>query len=601
MGTMQDEAPEKPAAAYWARQQFRASEAARSHRLHIVIGYLRVLLALAIAATLWLALEKHLFSWRWVFVPFTVFVAIAWAHSRVLRQRSRARRAVGFYDVGLAHIEEQWGGLRPRKTRLDLSESLYASVLNLFDDDGLFELLCAARTPIGEDRLADWLLHPATAHEIRERQAAVRDLRERFDLREDLGIAGSDSRLNVDAAALLAWAEDAPRGGLPSWLRWFAPVLVLLTLASAVLSFRIGNFVPLIAMVLLDAILTYGFAEKVNAILNGARKASDLLKLFAELIARLEGETFTAELLVTLQGRFTSDGRRASAVIGSLGLLAELADYRLNYIVRILDAPCLYSLQVAGRVQRWRQAHGRACRAWLNALGQMEALLSLATYSYEHPDDPFPEIVEGNPAFEAAAMGHPLMPVADCVRNDVELNSETWLLLVSGSNMSGKSTLLRAVGMNTVLAMAGAPVRAASLRITPVRVGANIGISDSFVEGRSRFYAEILRLGSICELAETAPVLFLLDELLGGTNSVDRLAGAEGVASTLLRNGAIGLISTHDLALAEIGDREGWHVSQWHFDEQIVEDGMRFDYLLKPGPVTTRNGVALMRLIGLKV
>jgi DNA mismatch repair ATPase MutS len=193
------------------------------------------------------------------------------------------------------------------------------------------------------------------------------------------------------------------------------------------------------------------------------------------------------------------------------------------------------------------------------------------------------------------------MPAAHCVRNDLSLNAQTWMLIVTGSNMSGKSTLLRSVGVNAVLAMAGAPVRATSLRISPLRLGANIGINDSFAEGRSRFYAEILRLGAICELAESEPVLFLLDELLGGTNSGDRQTGAELLTNVLLRNGAIGMISTHDLALAEIADREGWHSSQWHFEDEIVDGGMRFDYELKPGVVTTHNGVELMRLIGIKI
>jgi len=324
--------------------------------------------------------------------------------------------------------------------------------------------------------------------------------------------------------------------------------------------------------------------------------------LFSALVSRLEDESFNTPRLKTLQARFQTDGKSASAAIGSLARLAELADYRLNYIVKVLDAPLLYSVQVAGRVEAWRLKHGRACRGWLNALGQIEAFQSLATYSYEHPDDPFPEIVEGEPTFQAEQLGHPLMPVAECVRNDVRLDSGTRLMVVTGSNMSGKSTLLRAVGLNAVLAMTGAPVRAKSLRMRTMRLGADIGINDSFVEGRSRFYAEILRLGTICELAEAnGPVLFLLDELLAGTNSIDRLAGARGIARALLRSGAIGIISTHDLALGEVGEREGWPVGQQHFDEEVVDSRMRFDYLLKPGPVTTRNGVELMRLIGINV
>jgi DNA mismatch repair ATPase MutS len=231
----------------------------------------------------------------------------------------------------------------------------------------------------------------------------------------------------------------------------------------------------------------------------------------------------------------------------------------------------------------------------------LEALQSLATYSFEHPNDPFPELSVGVACFEATALGHPLIAEAKCVRNDVSLGGETRLLLVSGSNMSGKSTLLRAIGINVVLAMAGAPVRAASLRMSRLHVGASIQVNDSLQEGRSRFYSEILRLRAVCALAEERPpVLFLLDELLDGTNSSDRLTGAAGIAHALMAAGAIGLISTHDLALTAIGNGVDT-LRNVHFEERIENGEMRFDFRLRDGVVTTRNGVALMRMVGLKV
>jgi DNA mismatch repair ATPase MutS len=261
----------------------------------------------------------------------------------------------------------------------------------------------------------------------------------------------------------------------------------------------------------------------------------------------------------------------------------------------------MYSVQLALAGQKWRRAHGAALETWLRALRDLEALESLATYSFEHPDDPFPEIAEGLPCFEAAALGHPLIAAAKCVRNDVALGGDTKLLLVSGSNMSGKSTLLRAIGINAVLAMAGAPVRAARLRITHLHIGASIQVNDSLQEGRSRFYSEILRLRAICELAEQRPpILFLLDELLDGTNSSDRLTGATGIAHALLASGAIGLISTHDLALTEMTDND-LPLRNVHFEERIEGGEMHFDFRLRDGIVTTRNGVALMRMVGLKV
>jgi DNA mismatch repair ATPase MutS len=263
----------------------------------------------------------------------------------------------------------------------------------------------------------------------------------------------------------------------------------------------------------------------------------------------------------------------------------------------------MYSVQVAFAAERWRRAHGHAVRSWLNVIGEIEALICLATYSYEHPDDSFPDFVLGSACFEATGIGHPLIPAATCIRNDVNLSDGRHVLLVSGSNMSGKSTLLRSVGINAVLAMAGAPVRAQRLRMTPLHVGASIRVNDSLQEGSSRFYAEITRLRKLFDLAGDGDpsLLFLLDELLQGTNSNDRRVGAEGVVRALLNRGAVGLVSTHDLALADIGGSLNGQLYNVHFQEEFENGRMLFDYTLREGVVTKSNGLALMRSIGLDV
>jgi DNA mismatch repair ATPase MutS len=234
-------------------------------------------------------------------------------------------------------------------------------------------------------------------------------------------------------------------------------------------------------------------------------------------------------------------------------------------------------------------------------VGEIEALISLAGYSYEHPADPFPIFISGPACFDAEELAHPLIPAATCVRNNVSLG-ETRVLLVSGSNMSGKSTLLRAVGINAVLALAGAPVRASRLRLTPLQTAASIRINDSLQEGSSRFYAEITRLREMFDLAGgNPPLLFLLDELLQGTNSNDRRVGAEGIVRAFLDRGAIGLISTHDLALTDIGGPLDGQLHNVHFQDELKNGRMRFDYRLREGVVTKSNGLELMRSIGLDV
>src|SRR5262249_8415729 len=241
--------------------------------------------------------------------------------------------------------------------------------------------------------------------------------------------------------------------------------------------------------------------------------------------------------------------------------------------------------------------HGPDLAGWLDAAGRAEALCSLAAYAFENPADPFPEIIEPGPCVDGRALAHPLMPRGTCVPNDLALVREPQLLVVSGSNMSGKSTFLRTVGVNAVLALAGAPVRAGRLRLSPLVLGATLRIQDSLQRGQSRFYAEITRLRQVLDLARgPVPVLFLLDELLSGTRSGDRGAGAEAVLRRLVDAGALGLVTTHDLALTSVADALG-PAGNVHFDEQLQDGQLAFDYTMRPGVVRQRNALALMRAV----
>jgi DNA mismatch repair ATPase MutS len=262
----------------------------------------------------------------------------------------------------------------------------------------------------------------------------------------------------------------------------------------------------------------------------------------------------------------------------------------------------MWRTQIAWHIDQWRAAHGGSIGLWIAAVGELEALLALAAYSAENPADPFPELVAGPGLFEAQELGHPLLNPDLCVRNDVSLGGTVKALLVSGSNMSGKSTLLRTVGINAVLALAGAPVRAKGLRVSPLATGATLRIQDSLLAGRSRFYAEIERVRLLVEISSgDIPLLFLLDELFHGTNSHDRCLGAEALIKGLIDRGAIGLLTTHDLALAAGGERLAPRVENVHFEDRLEEGKMHFDYRMRPGIVQHSNALALMRAIGLDV
>jgi DNA mismatch repair ATPase MutS len=285
-----------------------------------------------------------------------------------------------------------------------------------------------------------------------------------------------------------------------------------------------------------------------------------------------------------------------------LRALIELLDSRRNLFFAPLAVLLLWTTQLAFALDKWRTRHGPAIQGWLETVAEFEALGALATYAFENPDHPFPELVEAGPIFEGTGLGHPLLPAQRCVPNDVALGFPLRLLVVSGSNMSGKSTLLRTVGINAVLAQAGAPVRARSLRLSPLDIGATLRIQDSLQAGRSRFFAEVLRVRRLVEMtAGPRPLLFLLDELFHGTNSHDRRVGAEAVVRALVEAGAIGLITTHDLALTNIVENLGEQAGHVHFEDHFQDGTVIFDYRVRPGVVEHSNALALMRSVGLRV
>jgi hypothetical protein len=408
----------------------------------------------------------------------------------------------------------------------------------------------------------------------------------------------------VHTEALVAWAE-APVTLAPAWLRWAAVLLTAGSVAAAGWWAWSGRSDAFVAMMVVQSLFALPQATRVTNALHAAEGPARELDILSHLLDTLERNPLRAPRLEALRLRIHAQGVPASVAIRRLARLVEAHDWQHNPMFTPVSLALLWGTHVAWAVEAWRQRHGRQVRGWIEAVGEFEALSSLASYCYEHPDDPFPQIDEPGDARRAHVigdgLGHPLVPSAQMVRNDVRLDGDRRLLLVSGSNMSGKSTYLRTIGVNAVLALAGAPVRARSLRLTPLAIGATLRIQDSLQEGRSRFYAEITRVRELADMASgSPPLLFLLDELFHGTNSHDRRVGAAGVLRTLLERGAIGLVTTHDLALTAIV--EGLPAAaNVHFEDWFDEGRMRFDYTVKPGPVTRSNALALMKAIGLDV
>ena len=551
---------------------------------------------------LWLALWFRWISWAWVLFPLAAYAGLVIVHDRLKRRAARTRRAAEFYEKGLKRLDGTWPGTGVSGARFLREEHPYAADLDVFGVGSLFERLCTARTRAGEETLAAWLLEPAGPVTIAARHAAVDELRPQLDLREDLELIGVEVRAGIDPDALAAWGR-APGVFHARGLALTATVLATLAMLSLLAWFTTDvGLLPLFVVIVLEVGFAFCVKGRVHQVLEPVERRAHDLVLLSELLARLEREPFQAPALVRLRDALETGGAPASRRIARLARLLHLLETKDNQLFAPLAALWLWTFHLARAIDAWRVDTGPEIAGWLAAAGEFEALSALASYAYENPADPFPEVVEGPVAFEGLAVGHPLIPADSCVRNDLRLAGAVKVLLVSGSNMSGKSTLLRTVGVNAVLALAGAPVCAKRLRLSVLAIGATLRVQDSLQAGRSRFYAEITRVRQLVALAEgPRPLLFLLDEIFHGTNSHDRAIGAGAVVRGLIDRGAIGLVTTHDLALATLADELAPRAENVHFEDQLVDGTMRFDYRMRPGVVQHSNALALMRAVGLDV
>jgi hypothetical protein len=558
----------------------------------------------------------------WIVIPIAGFIALVVAHDRVIRRRRRADAAARFCERGIERLDGEWRGKGFDGAGFAGEHHLFAADLDLFGKGSIYELLCIAATAAGRATLARWLLHPGdvNAAEVRERQVAVGELRERVELREEIFVVAAEVASEVEEAKLDEWSQGAAvlgRGeriaaivitalsviasaiGIPALVARF----VNLTNPGTMAAHSPWESVPFFVMIVVVSLFARRLSARVAVITGAVERREPALALLAGLLAVLERQSFAAPRLIALRATLERGGVPASRQIERLRKLVSLLDAQRNQFFMPFAKLLLWTTNIAFAIERWRTESGAEIVGWISTIAEMEALLSLSSFAFEHPafvmPEIVPEIVDSEALFDGDAVGHPLIPDDRRVANDVRIGRELRLLIVSGSNMSGKSTLLRAIGVNTLLALAGAPVCASRLRVSPMSVGASISLNDSLQEGASRFYAEILRIRDI--LRTPPPLLFLLDEVLGGTNSHDRRIGAEAIIRGLVARGAIGLATTHDLALAQIADELAPRAANVHFEDHVEKGEVMFDYRMRPGVVTKSNALELMRAVGIEV
>jgi MutS domain V len=548
------------------------------------------------------------------------FVGLVIAHMRLVTKMNGVERRARLVERALQRITGDLTALPPRGERFGAADQGYLGDLDVFGRTSLFQLVCAAETGLGERLLASWLSAPASAGEIEARQAAARELAALPALREELAVDAAEARTQGrEHEPLVDWAEGRalgasrdpkPAPAIPALLARAGQVIAALTLVlliarSSPFAAALGPLRDLwIGTLVVQVAILMALRPSIEPVLSVVASPEEPFGRYLSLLRRVEGSAFTSARLAALRASLAgTSGDGASRAIESLQRIVSFAELRHNGMAHlIVNAITLWDVFCALALDRWRARHGARVRGWLTTLAEIEALASLGGFAYEHPAFAFPEVTEGEPHFEAEGLAHPLLPAARRVANDVTLSGASTALMITGSNMSGKSTLLRSMGTAAVLALAGAPVCATRLSMSVMSVRTSMRIKDSLEQGVSHFYAELGRLKAVVDAVRAGDrVLFLLDEVLHGTNSRERQIGAKAVVLYLLRRGAVGAVSSHDLGLASLAEESHGRVRNVHFEELVADDKMTFDYTLKPGVVRTANALRLMKLIGIDV
>ncbi len=546
--------------------------------------------------------------WSGAGVAALVFCVFVVRHARVATAQFELARVIELVRRALARMDGTFRAPEDEAHRLGLEHLTaghpYAADLDLFGNDSLFELLDVTYTPAGQTRLAGWLAAPADATTITARQEAARELASKEAFREALALAGMRAAGSVGIGSqrgVLAWAVDAPVS-LP-----VAKLLVLLAVqlglgiaASAGWPWGTRAWGVAVGVQLLAVVALRG---RLEAVLGPIAVKLAPLGGYPAVMALCEGETMTADAL-SEACRALRDGGGAARALGELDGILGFAAVRNNGLVHVLaDVFLMWDVWAAFRLERWRRRHGARVHGWLDALAEVEALSAVGTFAAEHPEFTWPKVDAATTHFRARGLGHPLVPKNHRVVNDVDLG-DCRALMITGSNMSGKSTMLRSIGVAAVLAQLGAPVCADELEMSEARVWTSMRIDDSLSEGASHFFAEVRRIKAIVDAvreAQTRPVLFLLDEVLHGTNSRERVLGAKAVVRHLVERGGIGAVSSHDLGLVVLEAETDGRVLNVHFEEQVSDGKMGFDYRMRRGPVATSNALRLMREVGIDV
>lgn len=531
----------------------------------------------------------------------TLFGYLALQHQRVRRQLRYTAALRDLARKGRERVAGRWGAFPDTGAEFRDDSHPYASDLDLFGQGSLFQWINSAQTPLGRETLAGALKQPPP--EIQARQEAVTELARKLAWRHRFEAEGLLVRDRLEPTGpLVEWAAHVNHGYLRSGVKLgvrLLPAVTMMLIALYAVFHLVPWQVPTLFVILQGLLLRANLVER-SRVLSMVYRFERSLRTYSRMLERFENQRFAAQWLTARQGLLRdAAGRSASAQIRRLSTIAERISNRENAMFLAVNVLTLWDYQCMIALEEWKQESGKQLHTWLEVLAEIEALASLANIRFDQPDWAMPTVGEDPGGLSARKLGHPLI-TRGRVCNDYAMQASARITVITGSNMSGKSTFLRTVGINLVLAYVGAPVCAEQFRCSFMAVWTSMRISDNLEQSVSSFYAELLRIKRIVEAVRTEKsVCFLLDEIFKGTNSHDRHQGAKALIAQLQKDGAYGLISTHDLELGELERESQGRIKNYHFSEYYEGREIHFDYTLRPGISTTRNALYLIKLVGI--
>ena len=548
---------------------------------------------------------QNWFSTWWLGLYILFFLILVIIHEWVASKKSSTQLQVDFFLKGINRINGNWHKDQIDHGLVEIKDHLFAHDLEIFGKDSLFNLLCTATTQSGKQQLQKWLCQNPSKELIEARQCASKELSSEVDFRLSLNVKASIIKDRIHPDRLTKWAQT-PANFTKSQILKYQLIAWALT-CTMIIGLILWGYLNQAPIVFFSALLLelvfYNFInKKLSPLFANMGTPNKELNFISKLLTIVEHKSFSSPFLKSLQVDLRSGAGVASKEILYFDKLIQRLDMRRNQVFALFAYLFMWSVHFGLRIEKWKSEHEKEIPIWLETVGEFEAINSIANYAFEHPADNYPTIKDGPAFFSGEELGHPLMSEVECIRNSIDLNQNSNLWIISGSNMCGKSTFLRVVGINIVMSKLGAPVRAKSLSLSPLTLGSSINVQDSLEKGHSKFYAEILQLKRIVEAAKSKPpVLFLMDELLHGTNSHDRLTGAKSIITHMIKHGGIGLITTHDLTLTKAIEELKLSAKNMHFQDQFEGDKLHFDYKVHSGVVKKSNALELMRSIGIDV